>query len=360
VAGALAIAALFVPQAAIALTPESQQQSVTLPVTAGTSIEAVSLTGSLPAHAITVTVNGSQAARVTTPSSIPDKKSQGIARFVNLTQSDLTIPAGTIVYSISPAAVQFATLNDTHLPGSVNAVVEVPIAAVKGGANANLPANAIQAIQGNLSLSAAVNNPEPTEGGSDRLTAAPSEADRKRVHDVLLEALQRQAQAQISQSIGPKDLLLVESLKMGQIADETYNPPAGQPGNLLTLTMRADFAAEYVKADDLRQLAEATLSASRPQDFAPAEGSLTFAVAGTPSIDENGTAHFDLQIGQKLVHELDLTQANALARGQAPWEAANTLQAHLPLAARPEIKLSPAWWPWMPLIPFRITVTSVE
>ncbi len=360
VAAALTIAALFVPEAAIALTPESQQQSVLLPVTAGTSITAVSLAGSLPAHEITVTVNGAQAARVNTQSSIPDHKAQGIARFANLTQSDVTIPAGTIVYSITPTAVQFATLNDTHLPGSVNAIVEVPIAAVKAGASGNLPANAIQAIQGNLSLSAAVSNPEPTEGGTDRVTAAPSDADRKRVHDVLLDTLKHQAQTQITQSIGPKDLLLVDTLKAGQTMDEVYDPPAGQAGNLLKLTMRVDFTAEYVKADDLAQLAEAMLNASKAKDFAPAEGSLTFAVAGTPSIDDSGLAHFDLQVGRKLVHELDLSQANAMTRGQAPWEAANTLQARLPLAARPEIKISPSWWPWMPLIPFRITVTSVE
>jgi hypothetical protein len=75
-------------------------------------------------------------------------------------------------------------------------------------------------------------------------------------------------------------------------------------------------------------------------------------------MDEAGVVHFDLQIGRKLVREVDLTRANSLVRGLTPRAAADALQAYMPLASRPEIKLSPAWWPWMPLIPFRVSVAS--
>ena len=142
-----------------------------------------------------MTVSGAQSARSSTRSSIPDAKANGIARFTNLSQSDITIPVGTIVYSVSPASIQFATLNETHLPGHVNAVVEVPVSSVNGGEAANLPANSIQAVEGNLSLALAVTNPNDTTGGTDRLTVAPSEADRQRLHDVLMDLLKRQAQA---------------------------------------------------------------------------------------------------------------------------------------------------------------------
>jgi hypothetical protein len=314
----------------------------------------------MPAHEITVTVSGTQSARVTTLSSIPDSKAHGVARFKNLTQSDLTIPAGTIVYSLSPAAAQFATVNNTHLPGNVNAVVEVPIVSVNGGTAANLPANSILAIEGNLGLSASVTNPEPTEGGTDRMTAAPSDADRKRLHDVLVGILKAQAHSQISDSIGSRDLLLLNSLKLGQISEETYDPPAGKAGSLLKLTLRADFVAQYLKVDDLTQLAEGTLNASKPQGFAPAAESMAYHVVGSPVLDDGGTSHFDLQIERKLAHELDLPHANALVRGLSPQAAVKSLQSALPLASRPEIKLSPSWWPWLPLIPFRISVISSQ
>ncbi len=354
----LAIAAVFLPQATVTLAPISQQQSITLPVTASPSISAVSITGSLPAQEITVTASGEQSARVATESSIPDGKAHGIAKFKNLTQSDVTIPAGTVVYSLSPAAAQFATLNNTHLPGNVNAVVEVPISSVSGGAIGNVPANSILAIEGNLGLSASVTNPEPTSGGTDRITAAPSEADRKRLHDALLDVLKAGAQAQMSSSIGSKDMLLLNTLKLGQIQEETYDPPAGKGGNLLKLTLRADFGAEYLKADDLTQLAEGILNASRPDGFAPVADSMAFRLQGAPVQEAGGVIHFGLQIEQKLAHEVDLAHANALVRGLSPRAAQEVLKSQLKLAEAPEIRMSPSWWPWLPLIPFRITVVG--
>ncbi len=355
----LAVAALFVPEAVVALTPISQGQSVTLPVTASKSIAAVSIAGGIPAHEITVTVSGTQSARVSTESSIPDSPASGIARFTNLTQSDVSIPAGTIVYSLSPAVVQFATMNNTHVAGNVNAVVEVPISAVNGGAAGNLPANSIQAVEGNLSLSLAVTNPEPTIGGTDRMTAAPSDADRQRLHDVLTDTLKDQAQGQISDSLAVGDILLVNTFKMGEIAEETYDPPAGKPGNLLKLTMRADFSGQYVKEEDLKQLAQGTLNASMPPGFGPAPNSMTLDLTDSPpTLDDTGASHFDVRVERKLVHDLDLQRASVMVRGRSPADAARVLQAGLALARPPEIKLKPDWWPWLPLIPFRITVVS--
>jgi hypothetical protein len=358
VAAVLLIAALFVPEATVTLKPVSSQQALTIPVTASEAVPAVSVAGMVPVHAITVTVNGAQAARVSTRSSIPVSKARGVARFTNLSASAVTIPRGTTIYSVSPSTVQFATLNDTNLPGNINAVAEVPIQAVEGGAQGNLPANAIQAIQGSLSLSAAVTNPEATAGGTDRETAAPAEADRQRLRQVVVDLLKSQAMTQMQESIGAKDLLLTDTAKMGEVRQEAYDPPAGQPGNLLKLSMQVDFSAKYVEAQDLRQLAEAALNAARPAGYTALESSTSFRVAGQPSVDEAGALHFDLQVSRTMVRDLPLPGANAMVRGLNLPEAADRLQGQLPLAARPVIQIRPAWWPWMPLIPFRISVSS--
>ena len=128
-------------------------------------------------HEITVTASGEQSARVATQSSIPDSKAHGVAKFKNLTQSDVAIPAGDDCLQPFPGGRgQFATLNDTHLPGNVNAVVEVPIVSVSGGAIGNVPANSILAIEGNLGLSASVTESRADlTGGTDRMAAAPIE-----------------------------------------------------------------------------------------------------------------------------------------------------------------------------------------
>ncbi len=352
----LVIAVLFVPRAKVTLTPLSQQQSLTFPVSASKTYPAVLMNGSLPAHEISVAVSGSQSAKVTAQSLIPQSKATGIARFKSLSQSSVTIPAGTVVYSVSPTTVRFVTMHDTHLDGTPNAFVDVPITALQPGAIGNLPTNSIQAIDGSVGLSASVNNPEPTTGGTDQLMTAPTDDDRKRVHDVLLPLLRSQALDQINASLGPKDLLLTNSLEVGQVMDETYDPPAGQAGSLVTVNMRVQFSVLYVKGEDLTQLAQSLLDDSIPSGFSPQPDSLTFNAMSTPALDQGGATHFILQVGRTIERQLNFSEANTLVRGLPPGSAVKVLTSRLPLAQPPQIQMTPAWWPWMPLIPFRIDI----
>ena len=74
--------------------------------------------------------------------------------------------------------------------------------------------------------------------------------------------------------------------------------------------------------------------------------------------EAGGVIHFGLQLEQKLAHEIDLAHANALVRGLSPRAAGEVLKSQFKLARAPEIQMSPSWWPWLPLIPFRITVVE--
>ncbi len=352
----LALALLFVPRAAITLTPISQQQSLTIPVTASDSIQSVLITGSIPAHDISVTITNSQSAVIASEALIAKFKAKGIAHFKNLTQSVVQIPAGTVVYSTGQPAVRFVTMNDTHLEAKANSFVEVPIQAVGAGQVGNVPANSITGIEGGLSLSVSVINLAPTTGGADQTAIAATDDDRKNLRDALVAALNAQAQKEMQSQVGAKDVLLVNTLKMGQVLEEMYDPPAGESGPSLKLTMRVEYSAQYVKADDLTQLAESALSASVPDGFVASPSTLTFQPLAAPVFDQSGMSHFDLQVGQVLVRRIQPLQVVLLARGLSPQIAAQTLLAKLPLMKSPEIGLSPSWWPWMPLIPFRIDV----
>jgi hypothetical protein len=143
---------------------------------------------------------------------------------------------------------------------------------------------------------------------------------------------------------------------MGKVSEEVYDPPSGQPGNLLKLTMSVPFNAEYLSAEDLNQLAETTLNASEPEGYLPVPSTLAYELVDTPVLDGSGGSRFNLQVERTSVHQIDLNQANALARGLPLKIAARTLKAKLPLSNTPVIDLNPSWWPWLPLIPFRISV----
>jgi hypothetical protein len=354
----LAIASLFVPRATIRLSPTSMEQRSTLLIEASASNRSVSISGSVPSYQIVVTVSGTQSAKTTSQAKVPLDKAKGIVRFQNLTQAPVVIPAGTVVHSVTPEAARFATLNDTRLDGKVNAFVEVPIKALQAGEGGNVPANVIQAIEGGLGASASATNPEPTTGGSDQNAIVPSDGDRARLRDALLHALETGARQQLASSIAEQDALLPNTVKAATIQRETYDPSAGQPGSLLTLTMQVDFEAEYVKAEDLKQLAEATLNASLPAGYRAAPNSLQFKLGSAPTSGDSGVSRFDLGIQRTILRELDVARAGSLVRGLAPAAASQLLQSSLPLASPPEIRMSPSWWPWLPLIPFRIIMSA--
>ncbi|MGB7874348.1 MAG: hypothetical protein WBL25_08175, partial [Anaerolineales bacterium] len=61
----LAMASLFVPRAQVIVTPETDVQSVTLPILADPSLDSVFITGSIPSHELQVVVDGEAEASAT-------------------------------------------------------------------------------------------------------------------------------------------------------------------------------------------------------------------------------------------------------------------------------------------------------
>ena len=310
----------------------------------------------MPAHQTSVLVTVTQSVAITSQGAVPNDKAEGIARFTNLTQTDLTIPAGTMIYTTGSPSVKFQTAIITHLPGGSKKFVEVPIVAVEAGSSGNVAAGAIQVIDGSLAFSASVTNPSPTAGGTDLTTTEAVDADRQHLHDMVMSALGQQARQEIISSMGAHDLLLLNTLKGDAPSQEIYDPPAGQPGDTLKLTMSVQYNVQYVKADDLMQLAQTLLDASMPAGFVPGPGTLQFNSTNVFTADQTGSTHFNLLAQRTLIREIQSPQVIFLARGLSPANAQQVLLSKLPLAEPPEIQTSPSWWPWLPLIPFRITV----
>jgi hypothetical protein len=47
-----------------------------------------------------------------------------------------------------------------------------------------------------------------------------------------------------------------------------------------------------------------------------------------------------------------------MVQGFGVWNVESKLEENLPLTDAPEIQLTPSWWPWMPIVPFRISVET--
>jgi hypothetical protein len=55
---------------------------------------------------------------------------------------------------------------------------------------------------------------------------------------------------------------------------------------------------------------------------------------------------------------IDSLAVTQLVTGKSPEEAARRFSESFPLATVPDIQVKPSWWPWLPIVPFRITIST--
>jgi hypothetical protein len=190
----LSIAAALFPSAEVQLSPARELQEIRLAVQASRSIQRVSLAGSVPIQTVNAIIEGRDQIEPTGTAQVPEQIATGEARFTNLTDRPVSIPAGTIVSTLG-APVRFATDDEGRVPAGPGQSLTLAITSLRPGRAGNLAAGRIQAIEGPLGVDLTVSNPEPTSGGSDRPGPAPTSRDRDQLRERLLARLQESARA---------------------------------------------------------------------------------------------------------------------------------------------------------------------
>ena len=351
----LAIVALFIPRAQVRLHPVTQTQSVVVPVTASPSVNSVFITGSIPAREKRIVVEGTQRVTVTGEGIVPQSKARGVVIFRNLTQSAVNIPVGTIVVA---GDVRFVTTELGVLNPGVGETVELRIEAVEGGLLGNLEAEAINVVEGRLGLSISVSNPEPTTGGRERASVQATDADRERAKRLLLVSLENDARASLMDEPNSDDILFDETFALSQILSENYDLPVGAVGSQLTLTMQAEYTVRYAAASDLTELAALALNASLPSGFLAASDALVVDSSTTPELLEDGSVRWTMRAEREITQQVNVQQVAQLIQGLSVSDAQSKLDKALPLINEPKVSLTPSWWPWVPVVPFRIEVVT--
>ncbi len=351
----LLLVGLFIPRALVVLKPVTKTQSVSLPVTASTSVETVFITGSIPAREKRIVVNGEQIITVTGEGVVPQSKAKGVAEFRNLTQSVVTIPIGTLV---TAGDIRFVTTELGVLNAGVGETAALKIEALEGGQAGNLDAEAVNAIEGRLGLSLSVTNPEPTTGGRERASVQASDVDRERVKELLLKSLEKDALQKFTEELAPGDILFNDTFALSQILSEVYDPPAGAAGAKLTLAMQVEYSIRYADASDLNELAGLALNASLPSGFRAVSDALSIEPTLKPATLSNGSTRWAIQAERKITQQMDAAQVTQMILGLNSDAAQTELDKNLPLASSPKITFTPSWWRWVPIVPFRVEVVT--
>ena len=356
VAAVLMLVALFIPRAEVVLHPQWKTQSVVLPVIAGRSIESVFITGTIPAREKRVIVEGTQTVNVTGRGVTPQSQARGRVTFRNLTQQAVTIPKGTVVRTEDN--IRFETTRAGEVPAGVDETLEVPVAAVESGRSGNVDAETIVVVEGRLGLSLSVTNLEPLTGGREMPSVQASDADRERAKEALMEKLEEDARAQLEEELQTGDVLFEDTFEVSQTLSEVYDPPAGAASTKLTLNMQAEFSTLYADASDLAELAALALNASLPSGFAADSDALSLEPVTQPILNDDGFTRWTVRAERRIVQQISYAQVTQLIQGISARRAQTLLENRLTLENAPEIHLSPSWWPWVPIVPFRISLTT--
>jgi hypothetical protein len=353
----LAIAALLVPSAEIRLTPETQTEAITISVAASPEFQTVDLSGVVPATQRTIIVEGRSSLPTSGNIPLPDQFSNGEVAFTNLTERSIALPLGLVVTTLDEHPIRFRTTRSAIVPPGDEGVV-VPVEALSPGSAGNTNARKILAIEGPLGLDLIVDNQRSTRGGSDQDTPAPSEADYQKLYDHLFATLAASALDEIRASLSPDDLLLSQEASQIATLEETYAPATILPSDQLQLVLRLEFQALVVTGQDLLSLGQSALDANLSPGFSADQASLDIQHLSTPAIsNQSGSANWRMHVEWQTQADLDTTQAIKLAIGQVPELAEQSVTANLALDAPADIQLRPSWWPRLPFLPFRISVS---
>jgi hypothetical protein len=175
-----------------------------------------------------------------------------------------------------------------------------------------------------------------------------------------MEKLEREARDQFADGLNTGDVLFEDTFAVSQMISEVYDPPAGAAGTRLTLTMQAEFSTLYAVASDLTELASLALNASLPAGFrtVSTSDSLILKPVTDPILNDDGFIRWTVRAERRIIQQISSVQVTQMIQGIGSRRAQEFLEKRLPLEDAPKIQLSPSWWPWVPIVPFRISVVT--
>ncbi|RME47603.1 MAG: hypothetical protein D6791_05500 [Chloroflexi bacterium] len=351
----LAVAILILPHATVMVTPLTAPLEMTVEIVADPDLTALDVSGRrVPARRLEVTLDRQAREPTSARTDIPDKPARGTVVFVNQSEAEVVIPAGSIVSTSGASAVAFRTQETATVPGPAGTTARVPVVAVEPGLAGNVPAYTVTVLDPGLGLPVAVVNDRPMSGGTVRRVGLVTQEERDRVRDALLERTRQEALQALQAQVREEETLVDESVEL-QVMDESFLEQAEAVADVITVNLTVRASGVAVNLEQARRLAEEALRQQVPAgqslivDSVRAEtGSVLGVEAGLVRLQARA-----IGLTQAQIEERDIRYA---VRGRRVDEAAILLRERFPLASVPIIHVSRGWLGRVPWLPMRIDV----
>lgn len=351
----LTLALLILPQATIVITPLTAPLETTAEMLADPSLTTVDVSGHrVPARRLEVSLDRQAREPPSARTDIPDQPARGTVVFVNQSERDVVIPAGSLVSTSGGTRVMFRTQEAVTVPRPAGTTVRARVEAVQPGLEGNVPAYTITVLNPGLGLPVAVVNDRPMRGGTVRRVGFVTQDELDRVRDALFDRTRREAVEALRAQVGEDEALIDESIEV-QIVKESFSEQAEAVADVITVDLTVRVVGTAVNFDQARQLAGKVLRGQVPAGHAVVADSLKTEIRPVLGV-ESGLVWLQVRAtatSQAQIRERDLKNA---VRGRPIDEAAILLQERFPLASPPIIHVARGWLGRLPWLSMRISV----
>ena len=311
-----AVVYFLLPTTTVTIALRTMERSVELRALADPSAQVANVESAvIPGRIVEVEIEGSRSAPATGSELIAGARSSGVVTLRNLTAASILIPKDTLVST--DGGVRYSTAADLELPASLTdgeedeepAGLEVAVAAVDGGSDANVPENSIVTVEGPLRFSVQVLSSSAMTGGSQREVSRASEQDRIELRRLLLEELLAEGVSELQDSGAADELVNV--WPVGALNPSVVGSrfsPSSEDGDLeVGLTMRIKVFATVFSRTDANRLVDAALVKGEVDGAADFEIFSNSVAYDQPVIDRVGGGRVALVLRGRgvVIHRVD-------------------------------------------------------
>jgi hypothetical protein len=349
----LALLLIFIPSAEIKLDVQEGEQQLNISVWANPETKTPNITGGMPARQVSTIQEGTESSPASGSMVLPLSTARGSIVFINLTDNPIEIPAGTIVMTLGDPPIRFITEKSVTLAKNRDETEETPIKAVNPGRGGNIEPGEINAVEGPLGLLLRVENLDATTGGTDRYVKTPSYEDYQRLREKMMIDLMDTAKNGLLLDLQPGEKIIEGTVSLKKVFEEIVTPVVGQPGDLMTVTLRAEIDAWVFNENDLMLVTTMAMNANLQEGFQPIDEPKINASSDI-SIQQNRQVGWDVSAVRKIRPKVDMRDLALSIIGRQPDDVKRWLVEKISLENPAEVIIKPLFWPFLPLFPHQI------
>lgn len=343
----LVLAISIFPSAEIVLDPTAipieQNMSIWIDPQPGSSSTMVQ------GQSVTAEISGAIRGETTGRIQLPQETAAGEVEFINLTDGEISIPAGT---GLRAGNVRFLTTEGADLDSGEESSIILAIEAVEPGISGNVEAGTIDSVEGPLGFLVAASNLERTRGGRDQVSGAVSVDDMESLRNDLEAELLNNAEIDLATQLDRGYELIPGSLRVTQVVDERYDIGLGEAAESLGLALVLKIEGLGYSVPLVREAAKQELLALLPKNRLLIPGSLSLEAIN--AVEDWPSMEVLFAVEGALAKTVDRDQLRQSVLGDPKADAAARLEQLLGLEQAPLIRTSPSWMPWVPWLGMRI------